>query len=289
VKFPFEVKLKPGSIRAMVSRALKEDVGRGDVTTMATVGERTRAVAALRLKEDGVIAGMPVFEAVFTAFDQGVRIRFSAREGGRYRSGSELGRVRGRARSILTCERVALNYLQHLSGIATLTRRFVDAVEDTDARIVDTRKTTPGLRYLEKYAVLAGGGSNHRPRLSDLALIKDNHIRAAGSVKRAVGRVRRARPGLPIEVEVGPGMDLEDLEGLEVDIVMLDNWPLNRLKRAVKTLRRLSYRPAIEVSGNVGLENVRRIALCGPDFISVGLITHSSPSLDISLDFSNGT
>jgi nicotinate-nucleotide pyrophosphorylase (carboxylating) len=285
VKFPFEVELGQRLVENAVSRALKEDIGAGDVTTLATVGERARAVARLRLKDAGVVAGLPVFEAVFRVFDPDTRVTFSACEGGCYGSGRELGRVRGRARSILTCERVALNFLQHMSGIATLTRRFKDQVRGTGAKIVDTRKTTPGLRYLEKYAVLVGGGFNHRPRLSDLVLIKDNHIKAAGGIGRAVRRVRKAGPGVAIEVEVGPDTDLSELEGLEIDIVMLDNWPLKRLKRAVNTVRNLVCRPAVEVSGGVRLDNVRSIALCGPDFISVGLITHSSPSLDISLDF----
>jgi nicotinate-nucleotide pyrophosphorylase (carboxylating) len=232
-----------------------------------------------------VIAGLAVFESVFKSFDPDTTVTLDARDGEHHRSGYELARVEGRARSLLTCERVALNFIQHLSGIATLTRRFVREVEGTGARIVDTRKTTPGLRYLEKYAVLAGGGFNHRPSLSDLALIKDNHIKAAGGIRPAVRRVHRARPGVAVEVEVGPDTDPACLEGLEIDMVMLDNWPLNRLKRAVATVRELSSEPLVEVSGNVHLENVRRIARCGPDFISIGMLTHSSPSVDISLDF----
>jgi nicotinate-nucleotide pyrophosphorylase (carboxylating) len=285
VKFPFEVKLGKRLVRNAVARALKEDIGSGDVTTLATVAARARVDAGLKLKADGVIAGLPVFEAVFEYFDPDTRVVVKAEEGGHYRPGCELARIRGRARSILTCERVALNFIQHLSGIATVTNRFVGEVEGTGVRIVDTRKTIPGLRYLEKYAVLVGGGFNHRPRLSDLALIKDNHIKAAGGIGQAVRRVRRARPGVGVEVEVGPEIDPSSLEGLKIDIVMLDNWPLNRLKRAVRSVRNLSTRPSVEVSGNVRLDTVRKIALCGPDFISVGSITHSSPSVDISLDF----
>lgn len=285
MKFPFEVGLSSSLVGTLVSRALKEDIGSGDVTTLATVAERARADAVLRLKADGVIAGLTVFESVFKVFDRRTVVSFAARDGGRYRSGCKLARVKGRARSILTCERVALNFIQHLSGIATATRCFVEEVDGTGARIVDTRKTTPGLRYLEKYAVLVGGGFNHRPRLSDLALIKDNHIKAAGGITQAVRRVRRSRPGVGVEVEVGPDTDPGSLEGLDIDIVMLDNWPLSRLKRAVRTVRHLSSEPLIEVSGNVRIENVRKIALCGPDFISIGLLTHSSPSIDISLDF----
>jgi nicotinate-nucleotide pyrophosphorylase (carboxylating) len=282
--FPYEVELGEKLIGTIVSRALKEDIGRGDITTAATVGERAGASARLRLKEDAVVAGLPVFAAVFKVFDLETAIDFAARDGSAYKAGFTLGRITGKARSILTCERVALNFIQHMSGIATLTRRFVDEVAGTGVCILDTRKTTPGLRYLEKYAVLAGGGLNHRPRLSDLALIKDNHIKAAGGIARAVDRVRRAKPRVTVEVEVGPDTDPGSLEGLDIDIVMLDNWPLNRLKGAVVAVRSLERSPAVEVSGNVRLGTVRRIALCKPDFISVGVLTHSSPAVDISLD-----
>jgi nicotinate-nucleotide pyrophosphorylase (carboxylating) len=285
VKFPFEVNLSPASIHAVVSRALKEDIGSGDITTLATVAARARAVALLRLKSDGVIAGLPVLKATFESLDPSTEVALAAEDGERHLAGFELARIRGRARSILSAERVALNFLQHLSGIATLTRRFVDEVAGTGVRIVDTRKTVPGLRRLDKYAVRMGGGFNHRPRLSDMALIKDNHIKAAGGIARAVSRVRRTRPDVIVEVEVGPDTNLTELKGLDIDIVMLDNWPLGRLKRGVAAVRGLPARPAVEVSGNVRLENVRRMAVCGPDFISVGLVTHSSPSLDISLDF----
>jgi nicotinate-nucleotide pyrophosphorylase (carboxylating) len=285
VKFPFQVELDRRLVEKAVANALKEDIGRGDVTTLATVGARTGAVAGVRLKESGIVAGLDVFKTVFLVFDPGTRVTFSAREGTCCAAGSELGRVRGKARSILTCERVALNFLQRMSGVATLTHSFVERVKGTGARIVDTRKTTPGLRYLEKYAVRVGGGFNHRPRLSDLALIKDNHIKAAGGITQAVRRVKKAGGPVAIEVEVAPGVDLDDLEGLDIDMVMLDNWPVSRLKRAIKKARNLTCRPMVEVSGGVRLDNVRSIALCGPDFISVGAITHSSPSLDISLDF----
>ena len=285
MKFPFEVRLDKRIVERLVSRALKEDIGKGDVTTLATVDARARADARLWLKTEGVIAGLPVLEAVFTSFDPKTAVEFKAGDGGYHRKGYELARIRGKARSILTCERVALNFLQHLSGIATLTRRFVREIEGTGVRIVDTRKTIPGLRHLEKYAVLMGGGFNHRPGLSDLALIKDNHIKAAGGIRRAVERVRKARPGVGVEVEVGPDNDPAALEGLDIDIVMLDNWPIGRLKRAIGHVRRLPSNPLVEVSGTVRLENVRRIARCGPDFISIGLLTPSAPSLDISLDF----
>jgi nicotinate-nucleotide pyrophosphorylase (carboxylating) len=284
MKFPFRVTLPDVAVKDVVRRALSEDAGGGDITTEATVGRGLGGSARLTLKEDGVVAGLDVFRAVYRAFDSKVVVALKSREGGRYLKGRTLGEVRGSVRSILTCERVALNLLQRMSGIATLTRRFVDEVKGTGVKIVDTRKTTPGLRLLEKYAVSVGGGYNHRLSLSDMALIKDNHIRAAGGIKKAVDRVRRTGTRVPVEIEVGPGADLEELEGLDVDVVMLDNWKVADLRRAIRFLRRLASRPTIEVSGGITLGGVRRIALSGPDVISVGSLTHSAPSLDISLD-----
>jgi len=285
VRFPFEVVLKRKDVDGAVRRALREDVDRGDVTTIATVGPRVRARAELRLKSDGVVAGLAVFAAAFKIKDRGVKVRFAGREGGRYRAGRVLANVEGRARSMLTCERVALNFIQRLSGIATHTRRFVDEVRGTGVKIVDTRKTTPGLRLLEKYAVLAGGGFNHRLSLSDLALIKDNHIKAAGGIAEAVARMRASGARVPVEIEVGPEVHLEDLRGVRVDVIMLDNWPLRRLKYGIEIVRTFPARPVIEVSGGITLKNVGRIARCGPDVISIGELTHSAPSLDLSLDF----
>ncbi|MFH1312017.1 MAG: carboxylating nicotinate-nucleotide diphosphorylase [Candidatus Eisenbacteria bacterium] len=284
MKFPFRVTLPEDVVNDVIRMALSEDAGGGDVTTEATVGSRARGRARLTLKDDGVVAGLEVFRAVFAAFDPRVKVMLKSREGRFYRRGRNLAEVEGRIRSILTCERVALNLLQRLSGIATLTHRFVEQVKGTGVKIVDTRKTTPGLRLLEKYAVLTGGGFNHRFTLSDLALIKDNHIKAAGGIEQAVRRVRRAGGGVPVEIEVGPETDPSDLRGLDVDIVMLDNWPVSDLKRAIKVIKGFPSRPLIEVSGGIGLDGVRKIAMCGPDVISVGSLTHSAPSLDISLD-----
>jgi nicotinate-nucleotide pyrophosphorylase (carboxylating) len=289
VKFPFEVTISKRSLRTLVSSALREDIGKGDLTTTGTVGRTARAEARLRLKQDGVVAGLRVFEYVFKVYDPQVRIALNCNEGRRYKQGRTLAEIKGRARSILTCERVALNLLQHLSGIATLTHRFVQAVEGTGVRIVDTRKTTPGLRQIEKYAVLAGGGFNHRVSLSDLVLIKDNHIRAAGGIPQAVAILRKSGVKVPVEVEVSPDVDLDQIRNLDVDIIMLDNWPLARLRRAIRTVRAFPSKPLIEVSGNISLNNVRRTAGCRPDFISVGCITHSAPALDISLDFKTGS
>ena len=284
MKFPFRVTLPDKVVKEVVLRALGEDAGGGDVTTEATVAPWLLGRALVRLKEDGVVAGLNVFRAVYAAFDKKVVVELKSKEGGRYRKGRTLAEVRGTVRSILTCERVALNLLQRMSGIATLTRRFVDEVKGTGVKIVDTRKTTPGLRLLEKYAVSVGGGYNHRLSLSDMALIKDNHIRAAGGREVAVNLVGIAGTKVPVEIEVGPGADLDELEGLDVDVIMLDNWRVADLRRAIKALRGLESRPLIEVSGGIGLKGVRKIALTGPDVISVGSLTHSAPSLDISLD-----
>jgi len=285
VKFPFEVELDKSSVRKLVRDALREDLGSGDVTTDSTVRAGSRTDARLRLKEPAVIAGLEVFETVFATHDPGVKVAWSVKEGRTLKPGRLLARVRGRTRSILTCERLALNLLQRMSGIATITRRFADQVKGTGVKVIDTRKTTPGLRMIEKYAVRVGGGLNHRPRLSDLALIKDNHIAAAGGIRQAVERVRRSRTRVPVEVEVGPDVDLDQLAGLDIDIVMLDNWPVRRLPRAIRTVKGLESRPLVEISGGIRLETVRKIAMCGPDFISVGYLTHSAQAIDISLDF----
>ena len=285
MEFPFEVGLQPREIERLIKRALKEDIGDGDITTALTVPRGLRSRGYVVLKQDGVIAGLPVLEMVFRLFDRDVVIKARSKDGRRYRKGKILAVVEGKARSLLTCERVALNFLQRLSGIATLTREFVEAARGSGVRIVDTRKTTPGLRMLEKYAVRMGGGSNHRPRLSDLILIKDNHIKAAGGIHEAIERVRRHKPGVGVEVEVGPEVSLDDLVTLRADIIMLDNWPLSRLRLAIRTIKQLPRRPLIEVSGGMNLSKVRRIARLGPDFISVGSLTHSAPALDISMDF----
>jgi nicotinate-nucleotide pyrophosphorylase (carboxylating) len=283
-KFPYRTRLDRAQVRQVVAGALREDASRGDVTTRLTVGAAARARAVLRLKSDGVVAGLEVLESVFKEFDRGVRVTARVEDGMWCVRGTEVAVVTGRARSILSCERVALNFVQRMSGIATLTRKFVERVSGTGVKILDTRKTTPTLRLFEKYAVAVGGGFNHRADLAGLVLIKDNHIAAAGGIREAVklatGRPRRRL----VEVEVGPGDSLDRIRDLAVDIVMLDNWPAGRLAAAIRKARRLPCRPWIEVSGNIDLGSVRGVALCGPDFISVGCLTHSAPALDISLD-----
>jgi nicotinate-nucleotide pyrophosphorylase (carboxylating) len=270
-----------------VRAALLEDLGlAGDITTNAIISPEATSEAVLALREDGCIAGMPLAAAAFRALDPEILIEPHAKEGDVASAGSVAARITGKTRAILTAERVALNLLQHLSGIATATRHFVEAVAGTHTRIVCTRKTTPGLRAFEKYAVRAGGGFNHRFGLFDGVLIKDNHIAAAGGVSAAIERVLAASGHLvKIEVEVDTLDQLEEALQHPIDAVLLDNMAVPELKNAVA--RAKTARPAIlcEASGGVRLVTVRSIAETGVDMISVGGLTHSVRSLDIGLDF----
>jgi len=261
--------------------ALAEDVGRGDVTTEATVLEDSTCTARLLLKQPGVVCGLPAVEAVFRALDPDVSFEAAAADGDRFAEATELARISGRTRAVLTGERTALNLLGRLSGIATLTSRFVDAIEGTAAEILDTRKTTPGLRALEKYAVRCGGGRNHRFGLDDGILVKDNHLRAAGGVRPAVERLRAAGTGLPIEVEAETLDDVREALAAGVEQILLDNMTPARMREAVVLV---DGKATLEASGGVSLETVRTIAETGVDFISVGALTHSARSLDVSLE-----
>jgi len=262
--------------------ALAEDVGEGDVTTEATVGEDAVGTAELLLREPGVVCGLAVAEAVFRALDPELRFESLVDEGTVVPGGTAVARVTGPERAILTGERTALNFLARLSGIATITRRYVDAVAGTGAAILDTRKTTPGLRALEKHAVVTGGGRNHRFGLDDGVLVKDNHLRAAGSVATAVERLRATTP-LPVEVECDTLEQVSEALAAEADAILLDNMSLSELRAAVELAR---GRARLEASGGVTLENVRAIAETGADEISVGALTHSARSLDVSLELS---
>jgi nicotinate-nucleotide pyrophosphorylase (carboxylating) len=284
---PFESGLRPPHdllIEPVVRRALEEDLGRaGDLTTDLIVPAGQQASARLVARKAGTIAGLDVAETAFRLIDPAIQFRRETYDGAASGQGNVLAIVEGSARSILMAERVALNFLGHLSGVATGTRALVDAVKGTKARIVCTRKTTPGLRVLEKYAVRCGGGFNHRFGLDDAVLIKDNHIAAAGSLAEAV---RRARAGLAhmtkIEVEVDTLAQLEQALALGIDTILLDNMSLDDLRRAVALAK---GRAVLEASGNVTLETVRGIAETGVDHISSGAITHSAPALDVALDF----
>ena len=269
-------------LRACIVRALEEDLGSGDVTTRITVPEDCRAEARLVANEAGIVAGLDVAEAVFRELDPTVSFSPLVPEGSRVAAKQVLATASGQARAILSAERTALNFLGRMSGIATMTRKFVDAVAGTSAQILDTRKTAPGLRAFDKLAVRHGGGRNHRFGLYDMILIKDNHIDLAGSLMEAVRRAQAAGSGLEIEVEA---RTLEDVQaGLKAGArrILLDNMSPEMLKEAVALGR---GRARLEASGNVSLENVRQIAETGVDEISIGALTHSVKVLDISLDF----
>ncbi len=267
-----------------VVRALSEDLGlAGDITSAATIPADQTSEARLVAREAGVLAGLALARAAFHAI--GPEIRFDARvdDGDRVEAGAELARVAGDTRAILSAERVALNFLGRMSGIATLTAQHVDAVRGTRAKITCTRKTTPGLRALEKYAVRAGGGVNHRFGLFDGILIKDNHIAAAGGIAAAIGRARAvAGHMVRIEVEVDTLAQLDEALGLGVDAILLDNMSLDELREAVA---RAAGRAVLEASGGVSLETVAGIAAAGVDLISAGALTHSARCLDVGLDF----
>ncbi len=270
-----------------VRAALAEDLGlAGDVTTNALIPADAVSQAVMALREDGCIAGLPLAVAAFRALDPGMEVEAQVEEGAFAGAGTAIVRISGNTRAILSAERVALNLIQHLSGVATATRRFVDAVAGTAAKIVCTRKTTPGLRAFEKYAVRAGGGANHRFGLFDAVLIKDNHIAAAGSVTAAIERARAAVGHMvKIEVEVDTLAQLEEALRQPIDAVLLDNMAVAGLKAAVSLAK--AARPGIlcEASGGVRLDTVRAIAETGVDMISVGALTHSVKALDIGLDF----
>jgi nicotinate-nucleotide pyrophosphorylase (carboxylating) len=267
----------------VVSRALAEDLAAGgDVTTLATVPAEATGTGRLVVRQPGAIAGLDVAATVFDLVSEG-RIVFdrAVQDGARVHPGDVLATVSGPMRALLTAERTALNFLGHLSGVATLTRRWVDAVEGTGARIRDTRKTLPGLRVLEKYAVVCGGGVNHRMSLSDAALVKDNHVVAAGGVVPAFERVRAAYPGLPIEIEVDTLEQAREVIDAGADLVLLDNMGIADLRAAVAYS---AGRAKLEASGGLSLDTAREVAETGVDYLSVGALTHSAPVLDIGLD-----
>lgn len=271
-------------IEPTVRHALEEDLGRaGDITTDLTIPADKRITARLAARKDGTIAGLIAAQCAFRLVDPDVQFEVAIPDGSKASKGAVLAALKGSARAILTAERVALNFTGHLSGVATATRALVDAVEGTKARIVCTRKTTPGLRVLEKYAVRCGGGFNHRFGLDDAVLIKDNHLVAAGGIRAAIERVREGLGHMTkIELEVDTLAQLEDALGLGVDTVLLDNMGPDDLRRAVSLAK---GRAVLEASGNVTLATVRAIAETGVEYISSGAITHSAPSLDLGLDF----
>lgn len=279
LRFP----LKQQVLDVMVRSALDEDGAFNDLTTIATVVSERRARATIVAREQGVVCGVPLALNTFRLLDPKVAIRIDAEDGVRVGPGASVLFVNGNARALLSAERVALNFLQRLSGIASLTAQFVAAVEGTGAKILDTRKTTPGWRQLEKYAVRAGGGHNHRMDLSSAVLIKDNHLSALdGDIAKAVHRARELASGVKVEVECDTLEQVERAMRAGADVIMLDNMPTDQMREAVRVVR---GRATTEASGGVNLTSVRAIAETGVDWISVGALTHSAPALDLALDF----
>jgi nicotinate-nucleotide pyrophosphorylase (carboxylating) len=279
--------LSAAEVRRAVLAALAEDIGSGDATTLATVPETATAKAVLRAREPLVIAGLDFVEAAFRELSTAVKMKRLAQDGRRVKAGANLMKISGPAHAILSAERVALNFVQRFSGIATVTAQFVDAVKGTHAQILDTRKTTPGWRQFEKYAVTCGGGKNHRFGLDDMVLIKDNHLVALkneppNAIAAAVRRAREKFPQLKIEVEADTLEQAGQAAEAGADIILLDNMNPAELRRAVQKIK---GRAKTEASGGVNLGNVRAIAKTGVDFISVGALTHSARAVDIGLDF----
>src|SRR5687768_1781720 len=268
-------------ISDLIQRALAEDVGTGDVTTESIVLVGALLRGRIVAKQDGIVAGLDVASEVFYTLHPGIMFAPSVIDGARVTKGTMLALVEGSARALLTGERTALNFLGRMSGIATLTRQFVDAVAGTHARILDTRKTAPGLRPLDKLAVRLGGGENHRSGLFDMVLIKDNHIDFAGSITAAVQRVRACGTTLPIEVETRTLENVREALGLGIERILLDNMPAETMRAAVEMAE---GRAKFEASGNVTLENVLEVAQTGVDYISVGALTHSPRVFDVSLE-----
>jgi len=283
------VELSAAEIRRAVRAALAEDIGSGDATTLATVPANATAKAVMRAREPLVVAGLDFAEAAFCELSPKIKIERLSRDGQRIVAGKILLKISGPARAILSAERVALNFLQRLSGIATTTAQFVEAIRGTSAQILDTRKTTPGWRRFEKYAVTCGGGKNHRIGLFDMILIKDNHLAALrnetpNAIAAAIRRARKKFPMLKVEVEADTLKQVEQAVNARADFILLDNMDLKQLRQAVKIV---NGRVETEASGGVNLKTVHAIAGTGVDFISVGALTHSARAVDIGLDFEN--
>jgi len=272
-------------IDKIIEQALLEDIGTGDITTESIIPFNLKAKGIIKTSEEGVVAGLNITSLVFKKLDSEIIFQEKIKDGTQVVRGKVLAEITGPARTILKGERVALNFLQRMSGIATITSKFCQQVKGLPVRIVDTRKTTPGLRILEKYAVRMGGGYNHRFGLYDAVLIKDNHIAVAGGIKSAVNSIRKQiSHTVKIEVEVENLSQLQEALEMKVDIIMLDNMDLNTIKKAVKIVK---GKALIEASGGITLEKVREIAQTGVDLISIGSLTHSVKSLDISMEIKN--
>lgn len=272
----------------LIELALAEDIGSGDITSLYFIPEERRGCAFVAVRKDGVVSGVGLAARVFSTVDPSLAVEILISDGSRVAAGALLIRVEGSARSILTAERTALNFLQHLSGVATLTARYVEQVKGTRSRILDTRKTTPAYRLLEKQAVLDGGGTNHRLGLYDRAMVKDNHLVAEGGLKAiqaAIDQLKSDKPGVEVELEADSLEQVRAFLAMDgVDFILLDNMSLEELRAAVE-MRGERGKPQLEASGGVTLETLCKIAETGVDFISVGALTHSAPALDVGLDF----
>ncbi len=276
------------ALSALIRHALAEDGAETDITTLSTVSVEQQASGCIVTRQDGIIAGLSVAAETFRIFDPQIDVRLLVEDGTAVQAGQELAQLRGSARSLLSSERVALNFLGRLSGIATLTARCVNALEGTRARVLDTRKTTPGLRMLEKEAVRLGGGSNHRFGLNDGVLIKDNHIKAAGGIESAIKAARRHAPHLlKIEIECETLAEVEQALRAGAEVILLDNMNVEQMRNAVDLARRARPDILLEASGNIGSDRTKlaAVAATGVDFISLGALTHSAPNFDVSLEF----
>lgn len=277
---PITEALSPDTIDGLIRAALAEDIGAGDVTTDAVIPRDMTCRGKIVCKQDGVIAGLSICGRVFQLVDERIQFDAKTKDGEKVQADAIVGRLYGPARGILRGERVALNFLQHLSGIATMTSRFVKAVEGTKAKILDTRKTTPGLRGLEKYATRMGGAVNHRMGLFDAVLIKDTHLALVGGITPALRAVRKAYPDAEVNVEVSNLQELEQALADKAPRILLDNFSCGQVREAMQLIR---GRAVTEVSGGVDVSNARAYALAGADYISVGALTHSATALDFSL------
>lgn len=275
------MKLNQKEIERVILTALKEDIGAGDITTNLLIPKKQQAKAFFLAKEDGVIAGLEIAKMVLQKLDKKIVWKSFVKDGNFVSSGTRIAEVKGSLRTLLTGERTALNILQRMSGIATVTNSFVKIVNGTNAKILDTRKTVPGLRMFDKYAVIIGGGTNHRFGLFDMVLIKDNHIKAAGSITNAVAKIRKdVTKKIKIEVETSNLDEVREALKNKVEIIMLDNMTVAMMKEAVKII---AGKTKVEASGNVNFKSIKAIAETGVDFISVGALTHSVKALDISM------
>ncbi len=268
-------------IERLIRDSLDEDIGAGDLATMATISSESHGKGLFRAKKDGVVAGLVLLDRIFYFIDPKVQVRLLTKDGSQVKNGAVVAEAAGPVRALLLAERTALNFLQRLSGTATLTRKYVDAVKDLPCKVLDTRKTTPGLRTLEKYAVRMGGGTNHRIGLYDAALVKDNHIEATGSLAEAVKAVRRHAPFMAkVEVEAGNFKQVQEAIDAGADVIMLDNMTIAQMAEAVRLVNKRAW---VEASGGITLESIRQVAETGVDFISSGALTHSAPVVDFNM------